>query len=134
MTELRRLFGRKRSGLGYSVQHLAGTAEFRVEFGGGRRQSVRYKIHDGVVELISTACTRATTEEYWDDYELGRQLLEWNRRPGTAGFRVTRQERIEAWSAHRLETLQRRELEFYVVAVARAADRAELVLTGKDRH
>ncbi len=103
------------------------------ESGWGRSQVVRYELAEGFLLLSSTACAQATLEARWSSHRLGRRLLEWNRNSGTAAFRVSHEQNIEAWSAHRLETLQPVELQHYIVSVARAADRAEFVLTGEDR-
>ena len=132
MDPIRRLLGSavdERDGL---VMHWS-PGRIDVEFANGRHQSIRYHLEDGHYTFSSTVATEQVVSDI-GKRKVARRILLRNRTIEVVGFRITKPGLLEAWIDQRAETLQRDELFYYVMQLAREADRLEFLLTGDDVH
>lgn len=105
-----------------------------VTFPSGRTQRIRYEKRDGTVRLISKVAYRSELDSLGVPLEqVARDILRRNRETRVVAFGLGKDRRVEAWVSAPAEHLQRRELLFYLVTLAREADRYEYLLTRGDR-
>ena len=102
-------------------------------FPNDRRQAIQYIQQDGDLDFASRIIGPRDVEAYGVE-SLAQRVLLRNRAIEVVGFRITPKNWLEAWISHRLDTLQREELIFYLSRLAREADRFEYLLVGRDEN
>lgn len=133
MAWIRRLLGGRVVEVeGHRIEWESG--KLRVTFPSGRTQWVRYQERDGTVRLTSNVAYRSELDPLGlDDEQLAHDILRRNRETRVVTFGFGRDRRVEAWVTTPREHLQTKELLFYLVTLAREADRYEYLLTRSDR-
>ena len=133
MPRIRDLLGKRRVDLpdGLGIQWSPGL--ITVSFPNERHQEIRYRLDEPRYWFTSRVAPPRVVKQLG----LGRvskELLLRNRVTEVVTFGLDARQGIEAWIAQRAETMQREELLYYVVLLAREADRLEFLLTGRDRY
>lgn len=133
MAWIRKLLGGKVVEVeGHRIEWEAG--RLHVTFPGGRTQGVRYQERDGTVRLTSNVAYRSELDLLGlSDEQLAHDVLRRNRETRVVTFGFGKDRRIEAWVTTPYEHLQKQELLYYLVTLAREADRFEYLLTRGDR-
>jgi hypothetical protein len=104
-----------------------------VEFANNRRQTVAY-CFDEPFYAFSSRIVRADVVEQVGRERVAQELLLRNRHIDVVAFRFDAQGGVEAFVEQRAARLQGDELRFYLLQLAREADRLEFLLTGRDYH
>lgn len=133
MPRIRELLGERRVSLpdGLVVHWSPGL--ITVSFRNDRQQKIRYAERDARYHFTSRVAPPRAVKKLG----LGRvskELLLRNRVTEVVTFGLGAKNGVEAWIIQRAATLQREELLYYVVLLAREADRLEFLLTGRDRY
>lgn len=106
----------------------------QVTFPSGRTQWVRYEERDGTVRLASNVAYRSELDLLGlSEEQLAHDILRRNRETRVVTFGFGRDRRVEAWVTASRIHLQTRELLYYLITLAREADRFEFLLTRSDR-
>ena len=101
---------------------------------GGRRQRVRYRVRDGELLLTSVVASATVVPTTTDERaQFIRRLWEINVHIDLVAFGIDGKGRVVGTCTHPVETLDRAELESYLLALVRECDRLEWVMTGADR-
>lgn len=128
----RLLGGRVIEQAGHRIEWESG--RLQVAFPSGRTQRIRYEERNAAVRLVTVVAYRADLEANGLDTEsVAHLILRRNRETRVVAFGLGRDLRIEAWVSTPKEHLQARELVYYVMTLAREADRFEYLLTRSDR-
>ncbi len=99
-----------------------------------RTQKVRIVVRDDDVQLSAIAAPRSVVPETPKRrVPFLRRLWEINAHTDLVAFGLDGRGRVVGTCHHPLETLDREELELYLVALVRECDRLEWVLTAEDR-
>jgi len=130
---LRKLMGAKVTEVGgHRIEWSPG--KLLVIFPSGRTQWVRYEERNGTVRLVSNVAYRSETSALGlSDEQLAHDILRRNRETRVVAFGFGKDRRVEAWVTTPREQLEKRELLYYLVTLAREADRYEYLLTRGDR-
>ncbi|MBL7989627.1 MAG: hypothetical protein JNJ94_16320 [Chlorobi bacterium] len=104
-----------------------------IQFSNGRKRVVHYRCNGDMIRFWSV-CVASHLARNLNNGWLAEQLLARNRVVDVVGFTLAPKGGIEAEFAQRATTLQRDELLFYLILIAREADRFAEYVTQKDRE
>lgn len=126
------LGGRVAQQAGHRIEWESG--RLQVTFSSGRTQRLRYEERKAAVRLATVVAYRADLEANGlDSEDVAHLVMRRNRETRVVAFGLGRDLRIEAWVTTPREHLQAKELFYYVITLAREADRFEYLLTRSDR-
>lgn len=126
------LGGRVVEQVGHRIEWESG--RLQVTFPSGRTQRIRYEERNAAIRLATVVAYHSDLEANGLDTEsVAHLVLRRNRETRVVAFGLGRDQRIVAWVTTPREHLQARELVYYVITLAREADRFEYLLTRSDR-
>jgi hypothetical protein len=104
-----------------------------VAFRNDRRQRIRYELK-GVRYHFTSRVAPPRAVKKLGLGRVAKELLLRNRVTEVVTFGLGPRHGVDAWIIQRAATMQREELLYYVVLLAREADRLEFLFTGRDRY
>ena len=133
MPRIRKLLGKPSLSLPDGLRIQWSPRLITVFFPNDRHQRIRYALKDVRYHFTSRVAPPRVVKKLG----LGRvskELLLRNRVTEVVTFGLGPRQGIDAWIIQRADTMQREELLYYVVLLAREADRLEFLFTGRDRY
>jgi len=130
---IRELLGERRVSLPDGVEIQWSPGLITVSFRNDRHQNIRYVLK-GVRYHFTSRVAPPRAVKKLGLGRVSKELLLRNRVTEVVTFGLGPRQGVDAWIIQRADTMQREELLYYVVLLAREADRLEFLFTGRDRY